>query len=259
MGRKKKSPTTTRPKKTSSAQKPVSAEPPPFHNPFLQAADRLKAALKKPAPPKPPPASQTAPPASRTAPPVSPGRSTPAGGNTNADLEAFVREMAGVKPLVSPQPRKRKASMPRRVRPVPDDDAEVLAQLADLVAGDAPFDIADTAEYVQGIVGGLDPKLLDRLKRGDFSVQSHLDLHGMTWEEAKTAVSGFLHRAQLDSLRCVLVVHGRGHHSRDKEPVLKNQLVRWMTRSAVARTILAFCSAQPHDGGAGALYLLLRR
>jgi DNA-nicking Smr family endonuclease len=222
-------------------------EPPPFHNPFLDAADELKKAIKKPARKRT--RTRSSPPKEQKARPSS----------DELDQKAFDREMADVQPLDPAEPRKRKAGRPRTAKPGRDEDAEVLAQLADLVAGVGPFDIADTAEYVEGIPKGLDRRLLDRLKQGDFSVQAHLDLHGLSWEEAKKAVSEFLHRARLESRRCVLVVCGRGHHSRDKEPVLKNQLVRWMSRSSASRLILAFCTARPHDGGAGALYILLRR
>lgn len=247
MGRRKKRRGKTDDSGPKKKARTGSEESPPFHNPFLDAADELKKSLKKPARKKPP---------SPKPPPKTPKTKTASG---EGDQEAFAQEMADVQPLDPAEPRKRKAGRPRSAKPGRDEDAEVLAQLADLVAGTGQFDIADTAEYVEGIPHELDRKLLDRLKQGDYSVQSHLDLHGMSWEEAKEAVSAFLHRSRLDSVRCVLVVCGRGHHSKDKEPVLKNQLVRWMTRSSASRTILAFCTARPHDGGAGALYVLLRR
>ena len=60
--------------------------------------------------------------------------------------------------------------------------------------------------------------------------------------------------------RCVLIVHGRGHNSKDHTPVLKERLKSWLARGAAARkVVLAFTTARPCDGGAGALYVLLRR
>jgi DNA-nicking Smr family endonuclease len=57
----------------------------------------------------------------------------------------------------------------------------------------------------------------------------------------------------------VLIVHGRGHNSKDQIPVLKSRLANWLARGQWARLILGFTSARPCDGGAGALYVLLRR
>jgi DNA-nicking Smr family endonuclease len=144
-------------------------------------------------------------------------------------------------------------------RSVTAPDAEALAELCDLVAGSAPFDISDSDEYVEGAMVGLDPRLLRRLRNGEFASQAHLDLHGMTSEEARRAVQGFLRRAYQSGKRCVLIVHGRGHNSKDQIPVLKRRLATWLARGQWARLILAFTSARACDGGAGALYVLLRR
>lgn len=139
------------------------------------------------------------------------------------------------------------------------DEAEALAKLADLVTGNIEFDVADTREYVEGVVTGLDPRVVKQLRRGEFSWQGHLDLHGMTAAEARPAVERFLADALRAGHRCVLLVHGRGHNSKDRTPVLKTKLVSWLARSGVSRLVLAFTTARPHDGGAGAMYVLLRR
>ncbi|MCD6499187.1 MAG: Smr/MutS family protein [Deltaproteobacteria bacterium] len=141
----------------------------------------------------------------------------------------------------------------------PNEDAEAFAELMDLVDGQVAFDISDTEEFVEGIAKGLDRRLLRRLKRGEYSVQAHLDLHGMVRDEAKGKVRSFLLKARGDGLRCVLVVSGRGKHSEGKDPVLKRELVGWLTHKILGRYVLAFCSARPYDGGAGAVYVLLRR
>ena len=131
--------------------------------------------------------------------------------------------------------------------------------LSDLVAGDGTLDVADTDEYIEGLAPGVDRRILGRLRRGEFSVQAHLDLHGMLQDPARHAVRRFLVDARARGLRCVLVIHGRGKNSRDKEPVLKKALVRWLSRGGLGKQILAFCTARPTDGGAGAVYVLLRR
>jgi DNA-nicking Smr family endonuclease len=144
-------------------------------------------------------------------------------------------------------------------RAVSSPDAEALATLCDLITGSAPFDISDSDEYLEGAMVGLDPRLLRRLRNGEFAFQAHLDLHGMTSEEARRAVERFLTQAYQSGKRCVLIVHGRGHNSKDQIPVLKSRLATWLARGRWARLILAFTSARPCDGGAGALYVLLRR
>ncbi len=173
------------------------------------------------------------------------------------DETLFARAMAGVEPLPNSNDRTLRRSP--AASPVVDEEAEALARLSDLVAGTQTFDISDTAEYVEGIAKGLDRRLLSRLRKGQYAVQAHLDLHGMTRQEAKQAVFDFLVTARRRSLRCLLVITGRGRHSQDKEPVLKTALTEWLTGKKLGRHVLAFCSARPHDGGAGAFYVLLRR
>jgi DNA-nicking Smr family endonuclease len=176
------------------------------------------------------------------------------------DSDLFLREMAGVRRL-SAAARSRVAPRPPAptARAVVERDAEALAELSDLVAGGGPFDIADSFEFVEGAVVGLDPRVLRRLRAGDFAYQSHLDLHGMTAEEARAAVERFLVRAHRRGQRCVLIVHGRGLNSKDQVPVLKQRITAWLARGSWARLVLAFTSARACDGGAGALYVLLRR
>jgi DNA-nicking Smr family endonuclease len=173
--------------------------------------------------------------------------------------DPFATAMKGVVPL---RHRDARVEVPRPARvarrPV-SEEAEALAALSDLVEGAARFDISDTREYVEGAIVGLDPRVLRRLRRGDYAWQAHLDLHGMTSEAAHVAVERFLGEAVSTGHRCVLIVHGRGHNSKDQTPVLKERLKVWLARGRAARTVLAFTSARPYDGGAGALYVLLRR
>jgi DNA-nicking Smr family endonuclease len=138
-------------------------------------------------------------------------------------------------------------------------DLETLRELEALVSGEAPFDIADTDEYVEGHVSGLDPALVRKLRGGEYSVQGHADLHGLTREEARREVVRFLKESRRRGQRCVLLVHGRGLHSEEQVPVLKEALRSWLATARFGRHVLAFATARPQDGGAGALYVLLRR
>src|SRR5207244_3076065 len=98
---------------------------------------------------------------------------------------------------------------------------------------------------------GLDPRVLRRLRRGDFAWQDHLDLHGMTSATARVAVDRFLAESVALGHRCVLIVHGRGRNSKDQTPVLKERLKSWLARGRAARIVLGFTTARPCDGGAG--------
>jgi len=137
-------------------------------------------------------------------------------------------------------------------------EAEALACLEDLVQRGEGFVVSDTSEYMEGIGYGVNPEVARRLHRGDFSIQGHLDLHGLIVEDAKDAFEQFLKEALFSGKRAVLVIHGRGLSSR-KEPVLKNKVKEWLASGPWRKWILAFTSARSCDGGAGATYVLLRR
>ncbi len=181
-------------------------------------------------------------------------------GAVPSDGAIFLDAVAGVTPLDGRARQRVAGPAPATpAREVTHPDAEALAELCDLVAGSAPFDISDSDEYIEGAMVGLDPRLLRRLRRGEFAYQAHLDLHGMTSDEARPAVEGFLTQAHQAGKRCVLIVHGRGRNSKDQIPVLKSRLTSWLVRGQWARLVLAFTSARACDGGTGALYVLLRR
>ncbi len=214
-----------------------------FHSPFSN--------LKLPDPPKvappPPPRRETTPP------PDVP------------DEWLFDDAMRTVAPLAL-DPRGRRGPLgarldigraPRRSRA--EDEAEAYAELADLVDGDGVFDIASTDEYIEGSAPGIDRRLVRKLRRGDYAIQSHLDLHGLVQKEAHAEVDAYLDDARKKGHRCVLIVHGRGLHSKDSVPVLKERLRVWLTRGRISRGVLAFATAKPADGGAGAVYVLLRK
>ena len=213
----------------------------PLNTPFRGLRSRLK--TPEPAPPK------------------APARPVPAAPAPPPDDDVlFRRAMEGVDPLATAA-RERVASPTPAAEPrTPvSEDAEALALLSDLVRGDAAFDISETREYVEGHVVGLDPRLVRRLRRGDFAWQAHLDLHGQTAAQARAAVERFVTTSVRDGHRCVLIVHGRGLNSKDQVPVLKGHMKSWLARGRIGRHVLAFTSARAHDGGAGALYVLLRR
>jgi DNA-nicking Smr family endonuclease len=139
------------------------------------------------------------------------------------------------------------------------EDWEALCRLMELIEGKGQFDLSLTDEYLEGQIPHLDPRVVAALKAGALPVQDYCDLHGLSVENAQVCLKQFLAQAAVRDYRTVLVVHGRGHNSPGNLPVLKTELQRWLSMKRFRRQVLAFASAQPYDGGTGALYLLLRR
>jgi DNA-nicking Smr family endonuclease len=215
----------------------------PFNDAFAKLRERAAPPPRAPARPPPPPA------------PAPPPRE-------RSDDELWADAVSGVT-RVAPGPSRVEAPPPVAERTLPGEfwhpDLDALRELEALVSGEAPFDLADTDEFIEGRVPGLDPAIVRRLRRGEFAVQGHVDLHGMTREEAKQAVDAFLRASRRAGKRCVLLVHGRGIHSKDQVPILKEALKSWLATARFGRHVLAFATARPPDGGAGAVYVLLRR
>lgn len=155
----------------------------------------------------------------------------------------------------------RRLPEPVQRSPVPlgEREKEVLRELDALVAGDLPFEPHDSDEYMEGAVPGLDPRVLRQLRRGDFTPQADLDLHGSAATGARALVERFVVDSHARGLRCLRIVHGRGHNSPGGVPVLKLSLPRWLSRGPARHLVLAWTSAPAHDGGAGASYVLLRK
>lgn len=103
---------------------------------------------------------------------------------------------------------------------------------------------------------GIQKQTLRKLRRGQFTIEDEIDLHGLTVEMARKALFDFLEGCHQRSLRCVRIIHGKGIGSESKKPIIKNKVNHWLRKRDDA---LAFCSAQRSDGGTGAIYLLLKR
>ncbi len=226
-----------------------------FHRPFGALA-KLKELATQQAPAKPTLASRAA--EGRVRRGLAAAAAAPAQAKrAESDEDLFLAEMAGTQ-RIDDRARVGTEPVPQRAKPRPSDDAEVLASLADLCGGDGAFDIADSDEYIEGLADGIDRRLLRRLRAGDYAVQAHVDLHGLHRDAAKDKVGRFIVDSRRAGRRCVLIVHGRGLHSKDQIPVLKQALRGWLERGQLARSVLAFATARPADGGAGAVYVLLR-
>jgi len=170
----------------------------------------------------------------------------------------FQEAMAGVEPT----PREDASIEVTKAGPVKtsdeDPEAEALARLENLIRDGEGFTVSDTPEYMEWIGYGVNPDVAKRLHRGDFSIQAHIDLHGLGVGPAREAFEQFLKEALLSGKRAVLVIHGRGLSSRE-EPVLKTKVKEWLTSGRWRKWVIAFTSARPCDGATGATYVLLRQ
>jgi DNA-nicking Smr family endonuclease len=106
----------------------------------------------------------------------------------------------------------------------------------------------------------IDRRLKQRLARGQIEIDGRIDLHGRTLSEAHAALLRFLHRAQGEGLRTVLVITGKGGPDPERgRGVLRRQVPLWLTLPDLRAYVLAVEEAHVAHGGAGALYVRLRR
>ncbi len=139
------------------------------------------------------------------------------------------------------------------------EDMKTVSELTDLIENGTGFHISDTPEYIEGTGYRVSPEIARRLHRGDFAIQAHIDLHRFNVQNARIVFDRFLKWAVITAKRGVLIIHGRGLSSPSPESVLKAKVVEWLTRGPWRKWVVAYASARPCDGGAGATYLLLRQ
>lgn len=172
--------------------------------------------------------------------------------NDDDDLNAFQAAMEGVKPLRQdkvlnrPETRNRKRS-----------GSAAEQQTAHQTSGtsEAWQPVEPEAELShQG--GGLQSRQFKKLRQGQIPVEARLDLHGQTLAQAEQSLGRFFDDCQRQGLRCVMVVHGKGQTDRHQGFGIKTAVNYWLKED---RRVVGFHSAQPRDGGRGAVYVLLRK
>jgi len=172
----------------------------------------------------------------------------------NAEKNLFVRAVGAVTTLdhaprvdLSPMPAPPLAQQQIR------DDLNVLREsLSD------DFDVStllDTDDELSYRSQGIGTDVTQKLRKGHWSLQGQIDLHGLRSDEAREALGQFIRDASKRGWRCVRVVHGKGLGSPGKTPVLKSKVQRWLVQKT---EVLAFVQAKGSEGGAGALVVLLK-
>src|SRR6266568_555087 len=139
-----------------------------------------------------------------------------------------------------------------------DEEQDALRALEEFVRK-GNVDLEHTAEYIEGSIQPHGRLYLDDLRSGRFSVQAHLDLHGLTLPDARFVLEEFLLESIRAGFTCVRVIHGRGRHSNQNHSVLKDNVRRWLCTRRMSRHVIAYTSARNCDGGGGAVYVLLRK
>jgi DNA-nicking Smr family endonuclease len=174
--------------------------------------------------------------------------------NISAEDSALFREAVGdIKPLIldsvvhdkpKPSPRPSKSI---------EHDTPVMQALYDSEYDQNLLERGDELFFSKP---DIQKKTIRKLRRGQIKIEDELDLHGLTVELARTELTHFLADCHEHSYRCVLIIHGKGISSENKNPVIKNKVNNWLRQRD---DVLAFCSAKISDGGTGAIYLLLKR
>lgn len=170
-----------------------------------------------------------------------------------AERNLFTRAVGKVAPIAN---QERVWSPPQRPTPRPlqqdlDDEAVMHESMSD------EFDIStllDADDQLSFRRPGIGTDVTRKLRKGEWSIQGQIDLHGLRSDEARNAMGQFIRDAKRMGWRCVRVVHGKGLGSPGKEPVLKSKVQRWLVQK---NEVLAFVQAKPSDGGGGALVVLL--
>ena len=173
---------------------------------------------------------------------------------TTADRDLFRLAAGAVQPLAEPS----RAALPtNKPKPIPrQSQADEKAALVEAISDE--FDtstLLDIDEHLSYRAAGIGPDVTRKLRRGDWTIQGQLDLHGLRTEEAREHLGEFIREARKQGLRCVRVVHGKGLGSPGKTPVLKGRVQGWLAQK---KEVLAFVQARPAEGGAGALVVLLQ-
>ncbi|MCX7816922.1 MAG: Smr/MutS family protein [Syntrophales bacterium] len=175
------------------------------------------------------------------------------------EAEIFRNAMVDVKPIT--RDKEKIVITQRKCPPLlvkKDESKEVMEKLKRLVETGEGFIVSLTPEYIEGTGKNVHAEYARRLHMGEFSIKSHIDLHGLTVNRAKEAFDNFMRSVIKRGEFGVLIIHGRGLSS-PGEPILKRKVVEWLTSGPWKKWVFAFASARSCDGGAGATYVLLKR
>lgn len=112
----------------------------------------------------------------------------------------------------------------------------------------------------------MDVKTFAKMSRGKLKPESRIDLHGMTLDQAHSALISYVFSCHNKGLRLILVITGKGKNSLDSfagfglnKGILRHQVPRWLAMPPLSSAVLQVTVAHVTHGGGGALYVYLRR
>lgn len=193
-----------------------------------------------------------------------PAAAEPAPAMDAADAESFAIYMAGVRTLDDratriPRSQARVERAAKGTLPKVDADAPARAELQALISEGVRFETSDDGERIEGRRIEVEPREVRRLRRGQYTVDQQLDLHGMSVPEARKAIEAFVEKRRKEGDRVVRIIHGKGGHSPRGVAALRGEIAAWLSQGPAKRHVAAFATAPPEEGGAGALLVLLMR
>jgi DNA-nicking Smr family endonuclease len=170
-----------------------------------------------------------------------------------AEKHLFSRAIGATQPLRQVAPV---SLAPEPPAPIPfqqqlDEQRVLRESLSDEFDVTTLLDVDDAMSFRRP---GISTEITRKLRAGEWSIQSQVDLHGLRSDEAREALGAFIRNSHKQGIRCVRVVHGKGLGSPGRQPVLKIKAQRWLIQK---NEVLAFVQAKPAEGGAGALVVLL--
>jgi len=174
---------------------------------------------------------------------------------TAEDQNLFRNAVQDVRPLkktnrISPLPH-RKNPYHRKQSINTDETESERYRISDFLQND---DFCNSNEHLIYKKSGIQNQQLKKLKQGKLTIEASLDLHGLNINQARSQLDTFIQYCMSQEFRCITIIHGKGSHG--KMPILKSMVNHWLQQIP---DVLAFSSAQTHHGGAGALYVLLRK
>ena len=163
---------------------------------------------------------------------------------SDAEKDLFQRAAGKVAPL---RAHGRVQHPPEPVAPIPAqrqlDDQRVLKEsISDEFDASTLLEVDEAMSFRRP---GIGIDVARKLRRGYWSIQAEIDLHGLRSDDAREALAAFLREATRQGLRCVRVVHGKGLGSPGKTPVLKGKVHSWLVQK---NDCLLYTSPSPRDG-----------
>ncbi|MCW8196063.1 DNA endonuclease SmrA [Proteobacteria bacterium 005FR1] len=177
---------------------------------------------------------------------------------SDSDEDLFREAIGNVRPIKTAERVKLEKKSAEASPGLEQRRRDAVAQAADgtqVLTGDfvTPVDPHDILDYKRP---GIQHGVYKNLRLGKYSIDAQLDLHRLTVDQARQALSQFISDCLAHNIRCALVTHGKGENRQPQPALLKSCVAHWLPQ---LESVMAFHSAQKQHGGSGATYVLIRK